>query len=302
MVTVIIPVYNAEKTIGRAIKSVISQPYVNQLILVNDASTDNCSLLMDYYKDKYFSPDRGIKLDIIQQKTNEGVSISRNKGLEYVLSPFLTFLDADDEFLPSRFCKDMPLLLSNETIAGIYAQVQIVYDGRDAQINHEKVSNEKEWIGAIKEDNSSLFSKFLGCADQYFLLSGLLIRTRSISQIGFFDPSLLFCQDTDWLLRVIAAFTLLPSENRIPTVKIWRHAKNRILTPSLPAKFRLKMLWKWLPFVLTRNDFTFKQRFFYVNSLLENPEEYQQSKKSKMLGAIKWVLRNPRVFKWMLKG
>ncbi|MFO0467706.1 MAG: glycosyltransferase family 2 protein [Bacteroidota bacterium] len=302
MVTVIIPVYNAEKTIGRAIKSVIIQPYVNQLILVNDASTDNCSLLMDYYKDKYFSPDRGIKLDIIQQKTNEGVSISRNKGLEYVLSPFLTFLDADDEFLPSRFCKDMPLLLSNETIAGIYAQVQIVYDGRDAQINHEKVSNEKEWIGAIKEDNSSLFSKFLGCADQYFLLSGLLIRTRSISQIGFFDPSLLFCQDTDWLLRVIAAFTLLPSENRIPTVKIWRHAKNRILTPSLPAKFRLKMLWKWLPFVLTRNDFTFKQRFFYVNSLLENPEEYQQSKKSKMLGAIKWVLRNPRVFKWMLKG
>lgn len=302
MVTVIIPVYNAEKTIGRAIKSVIIQPYVNQLILVNDASTDNCSLLMDYYKDKYFSPDRGIKLDIIQQKTNEGVSISRNKGLEYVLSPFLTFLDADDEFLPSRFCKDMPLLLSNETIAGIYAQVQIVYDGRDAQINHEKVSNEKEWIGAIKKDNSSLFSKFLGCADQYFLLSGLLIRTRSISQIGFFDPSLLFCQDTDWLLRVIAAFTLLPSENRIPTVKIWRHAKNRILTPSLPAKFRLKMLWKWLPFVLTRNDFTFKQRFFYVNSLLENPEEYQQSKKSKMLGAIKWVLRNPRVFKWMLKG
>jgi len=302
MVSVIIPVYNAEKTIGRAIKSVINQPYVQQLILVNDASSDNSRLLMDYYKDKYFSPDRGIKLDIIQQKTNEGVSISRNKGLEYVLSPFLTFLDADDEFLPSRFCKDMPLLLSNETIAGIYAQVQIVYDGRDAQINHEKVSNEKEWIGAIKEDNSSLFSKFLGCADQYFLLSGLLIRTRSISQIGFFDPSLLFCQDTDWLLRVIAAFTLLPSENRIPTVKIWRHAKNRILTPSLPAKFRLKMLWKWLPFVLTRNDFTFKQRFFYVNSLLENPEEYQQSKKSKMLGAIKWVLRNPRVFKWMLKG
>jgi len=302
MVSVIIPVYNAEKTISRAIKSVISQPYVHQLILVNDASTDNSSSLISYFKDKYFSHDRGIKLDIIHLKTNEGVSISRNRGLEYVLSPFMTFLDADDEFLPRRFCRDVPLLLGNETIAGIYAPVQIVYDNRYAQINHQKVSNEKEWIGAIKEDNTSLFSKFLGCRDQYFLLSGLLIRTRSISKIGFFDPSLLFCQDTDWLLRVIVVFTLLPSENKIPTIKIWRHAKNRILTPFLPAKFRLKMLWKWLPFVLQRNDFTFKQRFFFVNSLLENPEEFQQSKKSKVLRAIKWLVRNPRVFKWLLKG
>lgn len=302
MVSVIIPVYNAEKTIGRAIKSVINQAFVRQLILVNDASTDNSSSLISYFKDKYFLPDRGIKLDIILLKTNVGVSVSRNKGLEYVISPFLTFLDADDEFLPRRFCQDVSLLLGNETIAGIYAPVQIVYDGRNALINHQKVSNEKEWIGAIKEDNTSLFSKFLGNADQYFLLSGLLIRTKSIAQIGFFDPGLLFCQDTDWLLRVNATFPLLPSENKIPTVKIWRHTKNRILTPSLPAKFRLKMLWKWVPYVLTRKDFTFKQRFFFVNSLLENPKEFQQSKKSKMLGAIKLFMRNPRIFTWLMKG
>jgi cellulose synthase/poly-beta-1,6-N-acetylglucosamine synthase-like glycosyltransferase len=149
MVSVIIPVYNAEKTIGRAIKSIIHQPYVHQLILVNDASSDNTRLLMDYYKDKYFSPDRGIKLDIIQLKTNEGVSVSRNKGLEYVTSPFLTFLDADDEFLPRRFCRDVPLLMGNETIAGIYAPVQIVYGGRNAQISHQKISNEKERFGVV---------------------------------------------------------------------------------------------------------------------------------------------------------
>jgi len=302
MVSVIIPVFNAEKTIGRAIKSIINQPYVHQLILVNDASTDNSRLLMDYYKDKYFSPDRGIKLDIIQLKSNEGVSVSRNKGLEYVTCPFLTFLDADDEFLSRRFCWDVPLLMGNETIAGIYALVQIVYEGRNAQISHQKISNEKERIGDVKEDNASLFSKFLGCADQYFLLSGLLIRTRSISQIGFFDPSLLFCQDTDWLLRVNAVFHLLPSENKIPCIKIWRHAKNRILTPTLPAKFRLKMLWKWLPYALTRKDFTLKQRFFFINSLLENPEEFLQSKKSKILKAIKLLVRNPRVFTWLIKG
>ncbi len=302
MVSVIIPVYNAEKTISRAIKSVMNQPYVHQLILVNDASTDNSRLIIDYFNNKYFSPEGGIKLDIIQLKTNVGVSLSRNKGLEYVISPFLTFLDADDEFLPRRFCQDVPLLLGNESIVGIYAPVQIVYDSQNTQKNHQNISNEKEWIGFLKEDNSSLFSKFLGCGDEYFLLSGLLIRTRSISQIGYFDPSLLFCQDTDWLLRVNATFPLMPSENKIPTIKIWRHSKNRILTPFLPAKFRLKMLWKWLPLVLRREDFTFKQRFFFINSLLENPDEFLQSKKSKMLRVIKLLVRNPRVFTWLMKG
>ena len=97
MISVIIPVYNAEETIGRAIKSVINQPYVHQLILINDASTDNSNIIISYYKDKYFSPSKGIKLDIIQLEINVGVSVSRNKGLEYVQSPFLTFLDADDE-------------------------------------------------------------------------------------------------------------------------------------------------------------------------------------------------------------
>lgn len=302
MISVIIPVYNAEETIGRAIKSVINQPYVHQLILINDASTDNSNIIISYYKDKYFSPSKGIKLDIIQLEINVGVSVSRNKGLEYVQSPFLTFLDADDEFQPRRFCKDLPLLLANEDFEGIYAPVQIVYDTRNAQINHQKISNEKECIGAIKEDNASLFSKFLGSADQYFLLSGLLIRTRSISQIGYFDPGLIFCQDTDWLLRLNATFPLLLSENKIPTIKIWRHANNRILTPSLPSKFRLKMLWKWLPYVLTRKDFTYKQRFFFVNSLLENPELLQQNKKYKIIGAIKLFVRNPRVFIWLMKG
>jgi hypothetical protein len=62
------------------------------------------------------------------------------------------------------------------------------------------------------------------------------------------------------------------------------------------------MLWNWLPFVLNRKDFTFKQRFFFINSLLENPEEFLQSKKSKILKAIKLLVRNPRVFTWLMKG
>jgi hypothetical protein len=62
------------------------------------------------------------------------------------------------------------------------------------------------------------------------------------------------------------------------------------------------MLWNWLPFVLNRKDFTLKQRFFFINSLLENPEEFLQSKKSKILKAIKLMVRNPRVFTWLMKG
>jgi hypothetical protein len=301
MVSVIIPVYNGEKTIGRAVKSICNQPFVRQLILVNDASTDNTMAQLEYLRDRYFSPEKEIKLVLVNLKTNGGVSMARNKGLEYVTAPFLTFLDADDEFLPCRFCQDLPQLQNNSSMAGIYTPVRVAYESQIARTYHQKNSREMEWTG-IAVHNTSLFSGFLGCKNRYFLLSGLLIRTRLIPQIGYFDPGLAFCQDTDWLLRVIASVPLLPSVDKTPRVRIWRHGENRVLTPSLPATCRRNLLWNWVPYVLTRHDFTFKQRCFFINSLLEHPSELPQSKKTKMMNALKIFIGNPKIAVWLLKG
>jgi hypothetical protein len=163
------------------------------------------------------------------------------------------------------------------------------------------MSNEKEIIGDIGELNARLFSNFLGCSGKYFLLSGLLIRRKSILNIGFFDPDYAYCQDTDWLLRITSTLALLPSKSKDPLVIIWRHAENRILDGSAASVFRYTLLKKWLPYVLTRKDFAFKQKLFFINSLLVNPIKPGGHKIFKILKAIDMFIRNPRILIWLIK-
>lgn len=89
-VTVIIPVYNAEKYLAECIDSVIGQTYKKlQIILVDDGSNDSCGQICDQYQKQ----DSRIK--VIHQK-NSGVSSARNTGLHHASGDYVTLIDCDD--------------------------------------------------------------------------------------------------------------------------------------------------------------------------------------------------------------
>lgn len=91
LISVIIPAYNAEKTIVRAIDSVLQQTYKNiEIIVINDGSTDGTELLVKKFK-------KAVKL---VTTSNFGVSYARNVGIDLCSGTYLMFLDADDELLP----------------------------------------------------------------------------------------------------------------------------------------------------------------------------------------------------------
>ena len=89
-VSVIVPVYNAEKYLNRCIESIITQSYNNlEIILVNDGSTDNSLLVCE----EYLKKDDRIKL-ITQE--NRGAGLARNKGLQNATGKYAVFVDSDD--------------------------------------------------------------------------------------------------------------------------------------------------------------------------------------------------------------
>lgn len=91
-VSIIMPAYNVETTIGKSIESVLSQTYRNiELIIINDGSTDQTLKIIQQYQSK----DSRIKYESIQ---NSGVSIARNMGIEKSSGDYLMFLDSDDFF------------------------------------------------------------------------------------------------------------------------------------------------------------------------------------------------------------
>lgn len=100
MISIIIPVFNAEKYINRCIKSVVDQSYSElEIIVVNDGSIDNSLFICELLA----TQDRRIK--VISQD-NGGVSKARNTGLRLAKGEYVMFLDSDDYMLP-EMCKTM---------------------------------------------------------------------------------------------------------------------------------------------------------------------------------------------------
>ena len=93
-VSIIVPVYNAERTVGRCIESILNQEYTDfELLLVNDGSTDSSGGLCD----SYAARDQRVR---VFHKENAGVSNARNLALAQARGTYLQFLDSDDWITP----------------------------------------------------------------------------------------------------------------------------------------------------------------------------------------------------------
>lgn len=90
-VTIIIPVYNSEKYIGKCLDSILAQTYTDyEIIVVNDGSKDNSQEIINAYKIKY--PDKIISIE----QENKGVAITRNESIYRATGKYLMFIDNDD--------------------------------------------------------------------------------------------------------------------------------------------------------------------------------------------------------------
>lgn len=106
--SIIIPIYNCEQYIKKAITSILEQSYKNfELILVDDCSTDHSYTLCE----DLATQDKRIKL--LKNLNNSGVSVSRNRGIECINGEYVTFVDADD-FIESDYLERIYSVLNKE--------------------------------------------------------------------------------------------------------------------------------------------------------------------------------------------
>ncbi|MEW4411183.1 glycosyltransferase family A protein [Clostridium sp. AN503] len=115
LISVIMPAYNAEKTLIQAVQSVINQTYCNwELLIIDDCSIDNTYALMQKLQLS------NTKIKILKNHQNAGVSESRNKGVQAALGSWIAFLDSDDMWAPNKLEKQVKLLARNNEAALIF--------------------------------------------------------------------------------------------------------------------------------------------------------------------------------------
>ena len=106
LITVLMPVFNAEKFLNIAINSVLDQTFSSfEFLIIDDGSTDNSVQIIRSYSDD--------RIRLIQNKTNEGISASLNKGVLLSTTELIARMDADDICYPERLEKQYNFFLNN---------------------------------------------------------------------------------------------------------------------------------------------------------------------------------------------
>lgn len=129
LVSVIIPVYNAEQYLCKCIDSVVNQSYKNlEIILVDDGSKDNSAKICK----KYANIDKRI---IFITQNNQGVSNARNNGLKLATGDYITFIDSDDN-VELNFIESMINTIPDYSADLIVSTFKDVFENKTSKINN----------------------------------------------------------------------------------------------------------------------------------------------------------------------
>src|SRR5260370_12891681 len=96
-VDVLIAVWNNSNTVGRAVRSVLSDSHVNRVIVIDDGSTDDTFAVVSSLRDQV-----GDRIFLERLDRNKGPSAARNRGLDLSTAPWIAIFDGDDYFHPGR--------------------------------------------------------------------------------------------------------------------------------------------------------------------------------------------------------
>lgn len=136
LISVVMPVYNAEQTVEHSIQSILKQSYGNfEFIIVNDGSTDNSLKLISEFRDD--------RILVIDNEKNSGIAHALNCGIEKAKGDFIARMDADDFAYPQRFEMQMKFLRKNSHIDAVGSSYyQIEKEGKKRLVKMHQTPDE----------------------------------------------------------------------------------------------------------------------------------------------------------------
>lgn len=143
-VSVIIPVYNAEKYIANTIESVLNQTYKDiEIVIVDDCSNDNSKTIIEAYAK--------LNSNIIYhlQKENGGAAVSRNTALSIASGRYVAFLDSDDLWFPDKTKKQMDLIKENSA-AMCFTAIEMINENGEMIKGKRNIKNKINYNFLLK--------------------------------------------------------------------------------------------------------------------------------------------------------
>lgn len=180
-VSIVVPTFNRAHLLPRAISSILSQTFSDfEIIIVDDASTDNTSEVVKTFKDS--------RIKYIPLSKNGGGGYARNQGIKAAHGELVAFLDSDDEWMPEKLELQVAKLQESQN-----SHVSVVYcQGYEKNATRQIISSVVVKEGDVFDD---LLKGWLPPTTSLFM-----VKRRALIEVGGFDESLPSSQDYDlWL-------------------------------------------------------------------------------------------------------
>lgn len=195
LVSVIMPAYNAEKYIGEAIESVLSQVYQNwELVIVNDASQDNTLKIIEYYT----AMDSRIK--VYSFSYNQGACAALNEALKRTNGEYICWLSADDKYKKEMLSSSLSFLNEHKNFQAVFSK-------------HEFINEVSELLIVWEPHPTFMNIGKNGCVEPYYSLvfggnafnaCTVLATAESFSKAGFFDEKHRYAGDYHYMMKMAA--------------------------------------------------------------------------------------------------
>lgn len=277
MISVIIPLYNKEKSITDTVNSVLNQTFKDfELIIVNDGSKDNSLSVVNKFTDK--------RVKIID-KPNGGVSSARNVGILNAKYEYIAFLDGDDIW----YNKHLEILfnaiqnLDDDNIGGF---------GTTFYKSHAKffdIDKYKSSTPVIIED----YFDFMASPLPRFNSSTLLVKKSKVLKTGLFDENLKYGEDVEFWYKLFSEYKIVYI-NSVTTI-YYVAAENRSVHYVMPLEKRFHQ------FNYTNKSKTEKKYLdklvaimlidFYLNKSYGNLFLMMGKYKQRLIGVILYILK-----------
>lgn len=270
-VSAVMPIFNSQKTLKRAVDSLIIQPEIDQIILVDDGSTDGSWEIAQEYAEK----NPSIIALCHPNHENRGAPASRNLGLAQVRNPWIQFMDADDQLLPGKIAEQLGCITGEESLIVGYFTV---------------MSKKKEVVKPRKDIWIGLLTTRLG------ITIANLWNTYWVKAAGGWDDSLPNVQEYHLMFEMLKLNPKVSfsSEN---LTRVFPQPNSITNSPKKKKKKRdtyfhyRKAIRKYL---IQEGMFNFLRRHYYTISTGDMLRYHQPGFKVPFNNSYYWVYKNLR--------
>jgi glycosyltransferase involved in cell wall biosynthesis len=219
MITVIVPCYNSESFVSRAIESVIRQTYTEwEVFLVDNNSTDKTFELLKHYESIY--PNKITAL----HEPKKGAPAARNKGLYEAKGEWIQFLDSDDELLNNKFA-DQLTLVGNDKVDIISGAGTIAGNIKSRPKSNRKIVEVDPWLALIGSNMG--------------ITSANLFKRDMLLKVGGWNEELTSSQEYDLMFRMLKADAKVKFDDKANTII---HVNEFGISRSTDAQRRINIL------------------------------------------------------------